>query len=261
MPFLREEDSSQPGGEPSAPLLPSPGRDSFHLMQDLSEHTSADPRIHPPPAHFDATKRHTYPEASHTHSWITKTRASINSHSWDAHAGDSSVNVVCKSCRIHTSLTATLTGENIPKCGFSDSAKRFHHFHLESWSRNSRYSSSTSATEFKTGHGIYQCRQCPLALRIEFCTTVTYLRPILQFQIVRAQFNRTADAVYTENAQIELESKIYMDRYVDNDENDFNARRDDYWKWKVELEQAQKKKTELLRRVNNSGMGSLIVEG
>jgi hypothetical protein len=168
MPFFREEDSPQPDGEPSSPLLPSPGRDSSRLMQDLAEHTFADPRIHTPPQHFDATKPHTYPEASHTHSWIMKTRTSINSRPWNARAGNSSVNVVCETCRIHMSLMATLTGENVPKCGSSDSAKRFHHFHLESWNSNSRYSSSTSVTESKPEHGIYQCCQCPLTLRIEF---------------------------------------------------------------------------------------------
>jgi hypothetical protein len=168
MPFLREEDSPQPDGEPSSPLLPSPGRDSSRLMQDLSEHTFADARIHTPPAHFNATKPHSYPEASHIHSWIMKTRTSINSRLWNVHAGDSSVNVICETCRIHMSLMATLTGENIPKCGSIDSAKRLHHFHLEAWSRNSRYSSSTSATESKPEHGIYQCCQCPLSLRIEF---------------------------------------------------------------------------------------------
>ena len=84
---------------------------------------------------------------------------------------------------------------------------------------------------------------------VEKSTTVTYLPPILQFQIVRAQFNRSVGAGYKENAHIELESKIYMDRYVDNDEKDFNARRDDYWKWKVELEQTQKERAELLKKV------------
>jgi hypothetical protein len=65
-------------------------------------------------------------------------------------------------------LMATLTGEDIPKCGTPGSAKRYHHFHLESWSSNSRYSSSTAATESKPEHGLYQCCQCPLTLRIEF---------------------------------------------------------------------------------------------
>ena len=124
--------------------------------------------IYTPPPHFDATKPHTYPEAAHMHSWIMKTRSSIASRPWNAHVGDSSVSVVCENCRIHMSLMATLTGEGIPKCGSSGSATRNYHFHLESWSSNSRHSLSTSATELKPEHGIYQCCQCPLAPRIEF---------------------------------------------------------------------------------------------
>jgi hypothetical protein len=83
---------------------------------------------------------------------------------------------------------------------------------------------------------------------------------MLQFYLVRAQFNPTAGAVYKENTRIEWESNIYMDRYVDDDENDFSAWRDDYWKWKVELEQAQKTKAELLKKVQCPDM-VLIVEG
>jgi ubiquitin carboxyl-terminal hydrolase 25 len=86
---------------------------------------------------------------------------------------------------------------------------------------------------------------------VEKSTTVTYLPPILQFQIVRAQFNRSVGAGYKENAHIELESKIYMDRYVDMEDDDLNTRRDDYWKWKVELEKAQGKRAELLKKVHS----------
>jgi ubiquitin carboxyl-terminal hydrolase 25 len=83
----------------------------------------------------------------------------------------------------------------------------------------------------------------------EKSTTVTYLPPILQIQIVRAQFNRSVGAGYKENAHLELESKIYMDRYMESVDGDLETRRDDYWKWKVELDHAQKKKSELLRKV------------
>jgi ubiquitin carboxyl-terminal hydrolase 25/28 len=84
----------------------------------------------------------------------------------------------------------------------------------------------------------------------EKSTTITSLPPILQIQIVRTQFNRSVGAGYKENAHLELESKIFMDRYMEivGDE-ELAARRDDYWKWKVELDAAQKKKTELLRKV------------
>jgi hypothetical protein len=47
---------------------------------------------------------------------------------------------------------------------------------------------------------------------------------------------------WSSNLERTMESKIYMDRYVESEENDFNAPRDDYWKWKVESEQAQKTK-------------------
>jgi len=83
----------------------------------------------------------------------------------------------------------------------------------------------------------------------EKTTTITYLPPILQIQIVRAQFNRDVGAGYKENAHLELEPKIYMDRYVETLDDDLSARRDDYWKWKVELAAVQMKKAELLRKV------------
>jgi ubiquitin carboxyl-terminal hydrolase 25 len=83
----------------------------------------------------------------------------------------------------------------------------------------------------------------------EKSTTVTYLPPILQIQIVRAQYNRSVGAGYKENAHLELESKIYMDRYVESDDDDLSVRRDDYWKWKVELDRAQRKRNELMRKV------------
>lgn len=83
----------------------------------------------------------------------------------------------------------------------------------------------------------------------EKSTTVTYLPPILQIQIVRAQYNRSVGAGYKENTHLELESKIYMDRYMESADGDLGARRDDYWKWKVELEQTLKKKAEVLKKV------------
>jgi hypothetical protein len=78
---------------------------------------------------------------------------------------------------------------------------------------------------------------------------VTYLPPILQIQIVRAQYNRTSGAGYKENTHLELESKIYMDRYLDSTDVELTTRQDDYWKWKLELEQVQRCKAGLLQRV------------
>jgi ubiquitin carboxyl-terminal hydrolase 25 len=83
----------------------------------------------------------------------------------------------------------------------------------------------------------------------EKTTTVTYLPPILQIQIVRAQYNRTSGAGYKENTHLELESKIYMDRYMDSTDVELTTRQDDYWKWKLELEHVQRCKAGLLQRV------------
>src|SRR5271154_5628372 len=82
----------------------------------------------------------------------------------------------------------------------------------------------------------------------EKTTTITYLPPILQIQIVRAQFNRDVGAGYKENAHLELEPKIYMDRYMESTDGDLSSRRDDYWRWKVDLDRLQKEKSELLRK-------------
>jgi len=87
---------------------------------------------------------------------------------------------------------------------------------------------------------------------VETCersTTVTYLPPILQIHIARAQYNRSVGAGYKENAHLELESKIYMDRYMESTDSDLRTRRDDYWQWKFELESAERKKAELLKKV------------
>src|SRR5579859_1778116 len=87
---------------------------------------------------------------------------------------------------------------------------------------------------------------------IEDCeksTTVTYLPPILQIQIVRAQYDRSVGAGYKENTHLELESKIYMDRYMDSSDGELRTRQDDYWKWKMELESVQRKKAEIMKQV------------
>jgi ubiquitin carboxyl-terminal hydrolase 25/28 len=83
----------------------------------------------------------------------------------------------------------------------------------------------------------------------EKITTVTHLPPVLQIQIVRAQYDRFMGAGYKENTHMELEPKIYMDRYMDSTDDELTKRQDDYWKWKSELEQAHRSKASLLKKV------------
>jgi hypothetical protein len=93
---------------------------------------------------------------------------------------------------------------------------------------------------------------------VESCekrTNVSYLPPVLQIQIVRTQFNRSVGAGYKENAHLELESRIYMDRYmVAEDDPEMSLRQDDYWRWKAELEIVLQKRAQLLRKVRSEGV-------
>lgn len=172
MPF--HEGSDTPPGDTEPPFLvtPSPGRDSSRLMQDVLEHVFADPQIQSPPPHFDPTKRHAIAEPSHTHSWVMKTRESIKGRPWNAHYEDQTIAALCETCRLHMSLTATITSDGQPKCGTLESDYKSHHFHLESWSSNTRYSSSQNPIESKPQYGSFNCCQCPLAIQIDFLLPV-----------------------------------------------------------------------------------------
>ena len=135
MPFLTEEEGASGDAGASASLLPSPGKDPSRLMQDIFEHTFADPQIHSTPPHFDPTKPYRVPEPSHIHSWVVKSRESLKSRPWNIHYEDSYLVAGCESCRMHMSLTAIITSEEAPRCGSKESVKKSHHFHLESWTQ------------------------------------------------------------------------------------------------------------------------------
>lgn len=172
MPFQKDDDSPPGYTDPSSALLPSPGRDSSRLIQDLLEHVFADPRIQSPPPHFDPTKPHSSPEPSHTHSWIMNTRESINSRPWNALYEDQSIAAICEICRIHMSLTATITADEVSKCGSHESPFKSHHFHIDSWTCNTRGSSTSTTIESKRESGVFQCCQCPFELQINFMAPV-----------------------------------------------------------------------------------------
>jgi hypothetical protein len=172
MPFHDESDTPPGDTEPSFRSARSPGRDSSRLMQDLLEHVFADPQIQSSPRHFDPTKPHTIPEPSHTHSWVMKAHESIKMRPWNAHYEDQTVGALCETCRLHMSMTATITADGEPKCGTMESNYKSHHFHLESWSSNTRYSSSQNSIESKPEYGSFRCCQCPLELHIDFLLPV-----------------------------------------------------------------------------------------
>ena len=170
MPFLTEEEGASGDAGTSASLLPSPGKDPSLLMQDIFEHTFADPQIHSTPPRFDPTKPYRLPEPSHIHSWVVKPRESLKSRPWNIHYENSYLVAGCESCRMHMSLTAIITSEEAATCGSKESVKNSHHFHLESWTKNVRSSSSSPENSIKEKPelGAFQCCQCPFLLQIEF---------------------------------------------------------------------------------------------
>jgi hypothetical protein len=168
MPWLKDEENPPGDADIPSPLLPSPGRDSSRLMQDLIDHGFADPQLHTHPPYFDPTKRHSFVESSHSHSWVMKSREAIKARPWNTPYGDSSINVICEICRIHMSLVAIVNGDSPAKCGSQESERKSHHFHVESWTSTTRYSSASTPIEQRPELGTFQCCQCPLALKIEF---------------------------------------------------------------------------------------------
>ena len=175
MPFLKDDDDTPPGeADTLAPLLPSPGRDPSRLMQDIAEHSFEDHQIHSNPPLFDPTKPHKSPEPAHTHSWIIKTWSGIKDRPWNAHAGGSSIVALCEICRMHMALNALITSDDAPVCGSQGTdPNSHHHFHLELWTNNTRYSSkATAVVERKPEYGTFQCCQCPLAIQIEYWSPV-----------------------------------------------------------------------------------------
>jgi hypothetical protein len=173
MPFLRDDDETPPGeAAVMAPLLPSPGRDSARLMQDIAEHAFEDPQIHSNLPLFDPTKPHKSQEPDHTHSWIMKTWDSIRDRPWNAHDGGSSIVALCEICRMHMGLNSLIASDDMPVCGSQNVDPMSHHFHLESWTNNTRYSPHSASVERRPEYGTFQCCQCPLAVQIEFWPTV-----------------------------------------------------------------------------------------
>jgi hypothetical protein len=168
MPFTADGDSSSGDTEPLPSPTPGPGRDSSRLMQDIIEHAYADPQIHTSPPMFDPTVPHTTSEPTHLHAWVMKTRESVAQRPWNQESGEFSVTALCEKCQSHVFIAATMTADAPPKCGSGESDRPCHHFHIESWTVNARYSSSASAIEKKPELGVFRCCDCPLSLQIDF---------------------------------------------------------------------------------------------
>lgn len=75
-------------------------------------------------------------------------------------------------------------------------------------------------------------------------TTISELPPILQIHINRAQFDTTKKTAIKSDHHLQLRETIYMDRYMETKDPDLIQRRQDCWKWKEELAEAQAERKE-----------------
>ncbi len=74
---------------------------------------------------------------------------------------------------------------------------------------------------------------------------ISQLPPVLQILVQRAQFDPEKKSSFKSNHHLELKETIYMDRYLDTDDEDLMQRREECWRWKSKLAQLQARKLEL----------------
>ncbi|KAL8663826.1 MAG: hypothetical protein Q9202_003511 [Teloschistes flavicans] len=76
-------------------------------------------------------------------------------------------------------------------------------------------------------------------------TTISHLPPVLKIHIQRVQYDRQKGSAFKSINHLDLKETIYMDRYMDSDDNDLLQRRKESWEWKEELRQLEARKLEL----------------
>ncbi|KAI9885242.1 MAG: hypothetical protein M1823_002981 [Watsoniomyces obsoletus] len=81
-------------------------------------------------------------------------------------------------------------------------------------------------------------------------TAIAQLPPILQIQIQRAQFDAETKRTFKSEAFLQLQERIFLDRYMDDAGNDPNGvllqKRRQVWEWKEELEELEGRKRWLM---------------
>ena len=80
--------------------------------------------------------------------------------------------------------------------------------------------------------------------------TLSQLPPVLQILVHRAQFDAEKKMSFKSVHHLELKEVIYMDRYMDDPENkELRERRQECWKWKMELARFEEKRAKLTTTV------------
>lgn len=83
--------------------------------------------------------------------------------------------------------------------------------------------------------------------------TIGKLPPMLQIQVQRVQFDRDLGRPFKSLAVLKFDEVIYMDRYIDTDDEEVNAKRMEVFKWREERRQLIKELDAFNAKGENSG--------
>lgn len=78
--------------------------------------------------------------------------------------------------------------------------------------------------------------------------SISKLPPILQIQVQRVQFDPVKKTSYKSTHHLELKETIYLDRYMDTQQEELMNRRRQCWAWKDTLRVLEARREELLRK-------------
>lgn len=76
-------------------------------------------------------------------------------------------------------------------------------------------------------------------------TTITQLPPVLKVMVQRVQYDQKKGSAFKSINRLGLRDIIYMDRYMDSDDEDLIQRRKESWDWKRQLRQLEARKADL----------------
>jgi len=77
--------------------------------------------------------------------------------------------------------------------------------------------------------------------------SISHLPPILQIQVQRVQYDRAKASAYKSNSHLKFPDTIYLDRYMETDDPDLKAKREESWVWKEELKALEQRLAELTK--------------
>ncbi|KAL8713864.1 MAG: hypothetical protein Q9220_002009 [cf. Caloplaca sp. 1 TL-2023] len=78
-------------------------------------------------------------------------------------------------------------------------------------------------------------------------TTISRLPPILKILVQRVQYDQKQGSAFKSINHLELKETIYMDRYMDSEDDDLIQRRKESWEWKRKLRRLEARRLDLTK--------------